>query len=171
MGMCEACIMRQSQEPIHGQLAATTYWWGARDSSSIQTCRQWHSKISKTYSNTENEWSLWWGNGRNVCMVSLQIINHLSNFTHEIKWSLWWVMQQTFWISSRISSLLSSMQDWKMCRSISCRMGLIHIVQLWRTKNIKQCCGQKAACVVMNINMASCFICIVKSCVYEHWQV
>lgn len=44
------------------------------------------------------------------------------------------IMQQTFWISSRISSLLSSMQDWKMCRSISCRMGLIHISHFWRTK-------------------------------------
>lgn len=29
IGMWEACIMRQSQAPIHGQLAATTYCWGA----------------------------------------------------------------------------------------------------------------------------------------------
>lgn len=41
--------------------------------------------------------------------------------------------EQTFWISSRISSLLSKMQDWKMWRSISCRMGLIHIAQLCKT--------------------------------------
>lgn len=38
--------------------------------------------------------------------------------------------QQTFWIISRISSLLSRIQDWKMWRNISCRMGLIHIAQL-----------------------------------------
>lgn len=48
------------------------------------------------------------------------------------------MVQQTFWISSRISSLLSRMQDWKMWRSISCRMGLIHTAQLCKAnKQIK----------------------------------
>lgn len=40
MGMWDACIIRQSQAPIHGQLAATTCCWGAWDRSSIQTCRE-----------------------------------------------------------------------------------------------------------------------------------
>lgn len=37
MGMCEGCIIRQSQAPIHGQLAATTYCCGAWESSAIHT--------------------------------------------------------------------------------------------------------------------------------------
>lgn len=39
IGICEGCIIKQSQAPIHGQAAATTYWTEALFNNSIQTYR------------------------------------------------------------------------------------------------------------------------------------
>jgi hypothetical protein len=59
----------------------------------------------------------------------------LSNKPGSMETCLVWCVSQTFWMRSRISWLLSRMQDWKMCRSMSCRTWLSHNAQLWNNTN------------------------------------